>query len=177
MDFNRLTIKSQEAAAGAQELARRNGNPEVYSEHLTLALLDQELPRTLLERAGQSVPELRAQAEATLASKPAVQGASAQQPRVSTAFSRVLEDAEKEMRRLEDEYLSTEHLLLALDLAPRDAVEDAPRADRRPGRWQDRHRRGARAAHRRGGRPRGPEGQARLGTRHRLAPRGLEVPR
>src|SRR5215211_6977262 len=95
MDFNRLTIKSQEAAAGAQELARRNGNPEVYSEHLTLALLDQELPRTLLERAGQSVPELRAQAEATLASKPAVQGASAQQPRVSTAFSRVLEDAER----------------------------------------------------------------------------------
>jgi len=130
MDFNRLTIKSQEAAAGAQELARRNGNPEVYSEHLTLALLDQELPRTLLERAGQSVPELRAQAEATLASKPAVQGASAQQPRVSTAFSRVLEDAEKEMRRLEDEYLSTEHLLLALDLAPRDAVEDALRAVR-----------------------------------------------
>src|SRR5918999_3937028 len=127
MDFNRLTIKSQEAVAGAQELARRNGNPEVYPEHLVLALLDQELPRTLVERAGQSVPDLRAQAEAALAGKPAVQGAATQQPRVSAAFSRVLDDAEKEMRKLEDEYVSTEHLLLALDVVPRDALVEALR--------------------------------------------------
>jgi ATP-dependent Clp protease ATP-binding subunit ClpB len=127
MDFNRLTIKSQEAVAGAQELARRNGNPEVYPEHLVLALLDQELPRTLVERAGSAVPDLRAQAEAALAGKPAVQGAAAQQPRVSTAFSRVLDDAEQEMRKLEDEYVSTEHLLLALDAVPRDALVEALR--------------------------------------------------
>jgi ATP-dependent Clp protease ATP-binding subunit ClpB len=124
MDFNRLTIKSQEAVAGAQELARRNGNPEVYPEHLVLALLDQELPRTLVECAGQSAGDLRAQAEAAIAAKPAVQGG-AQQPRVSTAFSRVLDDAEKEMRKLEDEFVSTEHLLLALDVVPRDALEVA----------------------------------------------------
>ena len=43
MDFNKLTIKSQEAVAAAQELARRRGNPEIYPEHLLLALLDQEL--------------------------------------------------------------------------------------------------------------------------------------
>ena len=48
MDFNRLTVKSQEAVGAAQELARRNGNPEITPEHLLLALLDQELPRTLL---------------------------------------------------------------------------------------------------------------------------------
>src|ERR671937_287619 len=41
MDFNKLTIKSQEAVAAAQELARRNGNPELYPEHLLLALLQQ----------------------------------------------------------------------------------------------------------------------------------------
>jgi ATP-dependent Clp protease ATP-binding subunit ClpB len=127
MDFNKLTIKSQEAVAGAQELARRNGNPEVYPEHLTLALVDQELPRTLVERAGASVAELRAQAESALAGKPAVQGAAAQQPRVSTAFSRVLDDAEQEMRKLEDEYVSTEHLLLALEVLPRDALVEALR--------------------------------------------------
>jgi ATP-dependent Clp protease ATP-binding subunit ClpB len=124
MDFNRLTIKSQEAVAAAQELARRTGNPEIYPEHLTLALLDQELPRTLVERAGSSVADLRAQAEAALAGKPAVQGG-AQQPRASAAVSHALDAAEEEMRKLEDDYVSTEHLLLALDLVPRDALLDA----------------------------------------------------
>jgi ATP-dependent Clp protease ATP-binding subunit ClpB len=121
MDFNRLTIKSGEAVAGAQELARRRGNPEVYPEHLCIALLDQELPRTLVERAGESVDSQRAECEAKLAQKPAVQGSS-QQPRASTEFARVLDRAEEEMRKLEDEYVSTEHLLLALDVAPRDAL-------------------------------------------------------
>ncbi|MDQ3859197.1 MAG: AAA family ATPase, partial [Actinomycetota bacterium] len=125
MDFNRLTIKSQEAVAGAQELARRNGNPEVYPEHLTLALLDQELARTLVERAGQSASALRAEAETTLRSRPAVQGGAAQQPRVSTGFAQILDDAEREMRQLEDEFLSTEHLLLALDLVDRAALLQA----------------------------------------------------
>ena len=125
MDFNRLTIKSQEAVAGAQELARRSGNPEVYPEHLLLALLDQELPRTLAERAGASVQDLRARAEATLAARPAVSGVAAQQPRASAAFARLLDDAEEEMRRLEDEYVSTEHLLLALDILDRGALLEA----------------------------------------------------
>jgi ATP-dependent Clp protease ATP-binding subunit ClpB len=122
MDFNRLTIKSQEAVGAAQELARRSGNPEIYSEHLVLALLDQELPRTLVERAGAAVADVRARAEAGLSAKPSVQGAAAQQPRVSTAFSEVLDHAEEEMRKLEDEFVSTEHLLLALDVVPRDAL-------------------------------------------------------
>ena len=41
MDFNKLTLKAQEAVAAAMDLARRQGNPEVYPEHLILALLDQ----------------------------------------------------------------------------------------------------------------------------------------
>ncbi|HET6656346.1 MAG TPA: ATP-dependent chaperone ClpB [Gaiellaceae bacterium] len=121
MDFNKLTIKSGEAVAAAQELARRRGNPEVYPEHLCIALLDQELPRTLVERAGESVDSQRAECEAKLAQKPAVQGSS-QQPHASTDFARVLDRAEDEMRKLEDEYVSTEHLLLALDVAPRDKL-------------------------------------------------------
>jgi ATP-dependent Clp protease ATP-binding subunit ClpB len=121
MDFNRLTIKSGEAVAAAQELARRRSNPEVYPEHLCIALLDQELPRTLIERAGESVDSLRAECEARLAQKPAVQGSS-QQPHASADFARVLDKAEEEMRKLEDEYVSTEHLLLALDVAPRDKL-------------------------------------------------------
>ncbi|HEY8193371.1 MAG TPA: ATP-dependent chaperone ClpB [Gaiellaceae bacterium] len=117
MDFNKLTLKSQEAVGAAQELARRAGNPEVYPEHLLLALLDQELPQQLVPDAAS----LRAQAEATLSAKPAVQGG-AQQPRVSAAFSKVLDRAFDEARQLEDEYVSTEHLLLALDVVPRDQL-------------------------------------------------------
>jgi ATP-dependent Clp protease ATP-binding subunit ClpB len=118
MDFQKLTLKSQEAVAAAQELARRLGNPELYPEHLLLALLDQELPQRLVPDAAQ----LRAQAEATLRGKPAIQGAQ-QQPNVGAAFSRVLDDAEDEARRMEDEYVSTEHLLLALEVVPRDVLE------------------------------------------------------
>src|SRR4051794_14673825 len=121
MDFNKLTIKSGEAVAAAQELARRRGNPEVYPEHLCIALLDQELPRTLVERAGFSASTLRAEAEANLANRPAVQGTN-QQPTASKAFSDLLDRASDEARSMDDEYVSTEHLLLALDVAPRDRL-------------------------------------------------------
>ena len=65
---------------------------------------------------------LRAQAEATIRSKPSIQGAQ-QQPTVAAAFSRVLDKAEDEAKRMEDDYVSTEHLLLALDVVPRDVLE------------------------------------------------------
>jgi len=117
MDFNKLTLKSQEAIAAAQEDARRRGNPEIYPEHLLLALLGQDLPRELVPDAD----DLCAKAEATLREKPSLQGA-AQQPTASTAFSTVLDRAEEEMRKLEDEFVSTEHLLLALDAVPRDEL-------------------------------------------------------
>jgi ATP-dependent Clp protease ATP-binding subunit ClpB len=117
MDFQKLTLKSQEAVAGAQELARRMGNPEVYPEHLLLALMDQELPQQLVPNA----PELRAQAEATLRGKPAVQGGT-QQPHVSVQLSRVLDQAFDEAKKLDDEFVSVEHLLLALDVVQRDAL-------------------------------------------------------
>jgi ATP-dependent Clp protease ATP-binding subunit ClpB len=117
MDFNKLTLKSQEAVGGAQELARRMGNPEVYPEHLLLALMDQELPQQLVADPSG----LRAEAETTLRGKPAIQG-SQQQPTVSRAFAEVLDRAFEEARQLEDEYVSTEHLLLALDVVPRDEL-------------------------------------------------------
>ena len=84
MDFDKLTIKSGEAVAGAQELARRAGNPEITPDHLAIALLDQELPRTLVERAGANPTALRNEAEARLAQQPSVSGGA--QPQASTAF-------------------------------------------------------------------------------------------
>jgi ATP-dependent Clp protease ATP-binding subunit ClpB len=118
MDFNKLTLKSQEAVAAAQELARRMGNPELYPEHLLLALLDQELPQQLVPDAAA----LRAEAEGRLRGRPSVEGMQ-QQPNVSAAFSRALDKAADEAKRMEDDYVSTEHLLLALDVVPRDQLE------------------------------------------------------
>src|SRR5881392_736645 len=118
MDFTKLTIKAQEAVAAAQALTRRNSNPELYPEHLLLALLDQELPRELVPDAD----ELRTQAEAALATKPRIQGAQ-QQPGVSAQFSKLLDRALDEAKRMQDDYVSTEHLLLALDVVPRDQLE------------------------------------------------------
>ncbi|MEX2646145.1 MAG: Clp protease N-terminal domain-containing protein, partial [Gaiellaceae bacterium] len=117
MDFQKLTLRSQEAVAAAQELARRMGNPELYPEHLTHALMDQELPRALVVDHGQ----VRAEAEAALRTKPSISGAQ-QQPTVSAAFSRVLDRAFDEARELGDEYVSVEHLLLALEVTDRDSL-------------------------------------------------------
>jgi ATP-dependent Clp protease ATP-binding subunit ClpB len=114
MDFNKLTIKSQEAVAAANELARRRGNPEVYPEHLLLALLDQEL---FADWAG-----LRPDAEQRLAGRPSATGAQNLQPQVSNAFLRVLDDADRERAQLEDDYVSTEHLFIALEPAPREEI-------------------------------------------------------
>jgi ATP-dependent Clp protease ATP-binding subunit ClpB len=113
MDFNKLTIKSQEAIAAAQEDARRRGNPEIYPEHLLLALLDQEL---FLDWQG-----LRADAEQRLAARPTASGAQTM-PQTSTAFREVLDRADRERAKLEDEYISTEHLFLALEPVPHEEI-------------------------------------------------------
>jgi ATP-dependent Clp protease ATP-binding subunit ClpB len=124
MDFSKLTIKSGEAVAGAQELARRAGNPEVTPDHLAIALLDQELPRTLVERAGANAVALREEAERRLAAQPSVSGGGVQ-PHASAAFTRLLDQAFDEATALSDEFVSVEHLLLALGLVPRDALLSA----------------------------------------------------
>src|SRR5262249_3383638 len=114
MDFNKLTVKGQEAVAAAQELARRRGNPEIYPEHLLLSLLDQAL---FTDWQG-----LRPEAEEKLASRPAATGAANVQPRISNSLEQVLDRAEKEQKQLEDDYVSTEHLFLALEPVPREEI-------------------------------------------------------
>jgi len=114
MDFNRLTVKSQEAVAAAQEAARRRGNPEVYPEHLLLTLLEQDL--------FADWQQLRAGAEQKLAGRPSASGAENNQPRVSGALLKVFDAADDERTKLEDDYVSTEHLFLALGPAPREDV-------------------------------------------------------
>lgn len=113
MDFQKLTIKAQEAVAAAQDLARRRGNPEITPDHLLLALLDQEL------FAGWQ--GLRPEAERRVAALPSVQGGT-QQPNASASLSRLLDKADSERQRMGDDYVSTDHLFLTLEVAPRDEV-------------------------------------------------------
>jgi ATP-dependent Clp protease ATP-binding subunit ClpB len=118
MDLNRLTQRSQEALSAAQDIATRAGHTEVDGEHLLLALLEQPdglVPR-LLSGMGTEVARLGADLEAALGRKPRTTrpAASPGQVSVTQALARVLEAAEREAARLKDEYVSVEHLLVAL---------------------------------------------------------------
>jgi ATP-dependent Clp protease ATP-binding subunit ClpB len=118
MDPNRLTQKSQEALHDAQTKALRFGHTEVDGEHLLLALLDQAdgiTPR-LLAQAGADPDRLKAALEAELLRRPRVSGPGVAPGQISVTqrLSRVLDAAEQEAARLKDEYVSVEHLLIAL---------------------------------------------------------------
>jgi ATP-dependent Clp protease ATP-binding subunit ClpB len=118
MDMNRLTQKSQEALHDAQTKALRFGHTEVDGEHLLLALLDQSdgLVGPLVARAGADPDRLRQDLEADLERRPKVSGpgSSPGQVFVTQRLSRLLDDADREARRLKDEYVSVEHLVVAL---------------------------------------------------------------
>ncbi|MBO2448622.1 ATP-dependent chaperone ClpB [Actinomadura barringtoniae] len=118
MDANRLTQKSQEALHDAQTKALRFGHTEVDGEHLLLALLDQPdgLAPRLLSEASADPDRLRADLEDELGRRPKVGGPGAQpgQVFVTQRLARLLDSAEREAQRLKDEYVSVEHLLIAL---------------------------------------------------------------
>jgi ATP-dependent Clp protease ATP-binding subunit ClpB len=118
MDPNRLTQKSQEALHDAQTKALRFGHTEVDSEHLLLALLDQAegIVPPLLAQAGADPGRLHKALEAELERRPRVSGPGVApgQIAVTQQLSRLLDDAEQEAGRLKDEYVSVEHLVLAL---------------------------------------------------------------
>ncbi len=118
MDVNHLTQKSQEALYDAQRKALRFGHAETDGEHLLLALLDQPegLTRRLLSQAGADPDALRADLEHELERRPRVggPGAAPGQVFVTQRLSRLLDAADREAGRLRDEYVSVEHLLIAL---------------------------------------------------------------
>ena len=116
MNPERLTVKSAEAVNEAVALARRAGNPLVYDTHLLLALLGQQesIVVPVLQKVGASVAALKEQAEREAARHPKQSGGGSGSPSMSRELNQVLDRAEEEARSLDDEYVSTEHLLLAL---------------------------------------------------------------
>ena len=113
INSDRLTVKSAEALNDAVSLARKAGNPLVYDLHLLLALLvqDEGIVVPILQRVGANVTALRAAADLE-AGRYAKQ--SDAQPSFSRELTQVVDAAEKEAKALGDEYVSTEHMLLAL---------------------------------------------------------------
>src|SRR6202453_3861904 len=122
MDFNRFTEKLQEAVRAAQAIAVQHGNQQIDTEHLMLALLDQEggLARSILNKADIRVDALKTRFQQEVDRMPKVSGSggSPDQVYVTNRITKLLSQAEDEAKRLKDEYVSVEHVLLA-------ATEDA----------------------------------------------------
>ena len=118
MDVNRLTIKSQEAMQAAQAISAKRGHLEIDGEHLLLALLQQEggLIPNLLTKMSVSPVELTKAVEQQLDRRPSVSGPGVEEGKIyiSQRLNRLLAHAEDEAKRLNDDYISVEHLLLAL---------------------------------------------------------------
>ncbi len=115
MRYDKLTVKAQEALQAAESIAHRFNHSSLEVEHLLLAMLEQRdgVVPPLLERLGANPAGLTQELEKTLAGRPKVYGESAQR-HLSPQVNSVLHKAEQEAERLKDEYISTEHLLLAM---------------------------------------------------------------
>src|SRR6478609_6753109 len=122
MQADRFTIMSQEALSAAVELAAKRRHAQVEPAHLLAVLLEQAdgLVVPVLRKLGVAIEPLRGELNAALEALPTL--ADTAEPATSQALLGVLRAAEQEMRELKDEYISTEHLLLALaqalDLLP-----------------------------------------------------------
>ncbi|CAN5245862.1 hypothetical protein BH20GEM2_BH20GEM2_09330 [soil metagenome] len=114
INFDRLTVKSAEAIQEAAQAASRAGNPAIEDLHLLAALLAQEegIVVPILQKVGVDVGRLASELETALGRLPKQSGGA--QPTISRELNSILDRAEKEARDLQDEYVSTEHLLLAL---------------------------------------------------------------
>jgi ATP-dependent Clp protease ATP-binding subunit ClpB len=129
MQIDRFTIKSQEALQAAQQLAEGRRNPQLTPEHLLAVLLEQDagVVVPVLQKLGAQPGAIRAEVNAAIDALPTVSGEPAEPAGASNELIQVLRAAEKVMGKLRDEYVSTEHLLLAL-AASKTKAADALRA-------------------------------------------------
>src|SRR5262245_50867633 len=122
--FEKLTHKAQEAVQRAQELASEAGNPQIEPAHLLAALLDEGsegIVRPVLEKLGANVGQLETIVDSELKHLPRSSGGSP--PGVGSQLAKVLDAAQAEADGMKDDFVSTEHLLLALAGTPSKAQE------------------------------------------------------
>ncbi|HTX33055.1 MAG TPA: ATP-dependent chaperone ClpB [Solirubrobacteraceae bacterium] len=131
MHPDRFTIKSQEALQAAQQLAEERGNPQTGAEHLLAVLLEQEegIVLPILRKLGVEPAVIRQSVNHALDALPKLSSGSSSEPTAASSdLVQVLRDAEKAMRELGDQYVSTEHLILAIAGHP-GAAGDALRSN------------------------------------------------
>jgi len=118
MNFDKCTIKTREAVQEATSIAQREDHAQVETDHILAALLEQEdgIVTPLIERIGVSPDSLRSEVLDRLDRKPRVKGESSQL-HFSQSAAKVLARAESEASSLKDDYVSTEHILMALSQA------------------------------------------------------------
>ncbi len=116
MDFSKFTLKAQQALKDAQDLASQHNQQEIAPAHLLLSLLDQEegLTRPILQKLSVDPEVVKAGALEIVSKIPKVYGAGPQSAYISPLLNKIINVAWDEAQKLKDEYLSVEHLLLAL---------------------------------------------------------------
>ncbi|OGU31588.1 MAG: ATP-dependent chaperone ClpB [Ignavibacteria bacterium GWA2_55_11] len=116
MNFNKFTIKSQEAVQTSQEIATSYANQSLEPEHLLAALVQDSdgIVVPILQKVGANVNYLKIKILESIEKLPKVQGAGVGNIHLSSSLGQVFETAQKEAQKLKDEYISTEHLLLGL---------------------------------------------------------------
>jgi ATP-dependent Clp protease ATP-binding subunit ClpB len=116
MQPDRFTVKSQQAVMDALKVASRLGNPEATPAHLLIALLaqDEGLTVPIVQKVGADATSIRSRAEAVTHELPKLSGDEHPDAQPSSTLRKVLQEAEREMKRKGDEYISTDHFLLAL---------------------------------------------------------------
>ena len=114
MNINRFTIRTQEALYSAQEIAKERNNPELEVEHVLLSLLNQKesIIVPIVQRIGVSVDSLRSYLDRRISTFPIVHGDA--ELFISRRLNKLIDIAMKEMKALKDEYISSEHILLAV---------------------------------------------------------------
>lgn len=115
-NFNKLTVKAQEVVQTAIEIAQNYSNQVLEPEHLLAALIQEQgnIADTIMQKAGGNINQIKLKINALLEGLPKVSGAGVGNQQMSNTIARLLDAASTEAKNLKDEYVSTEHLLLAL---------------------------------------------------------------
>jgi ATP-dependent Clp protease ATP-binding subunit ClpB len=124
--WDKLTVKAQEAVQRANDIASEYGNPELQPAHILAALLEDRegIVPPLLERIGVQVASIQGEVMREIQRLPKVSGSGATQAHMSDAANQMMEAAFKEASNFKDEYVSTEHLLLAITKLKRDPAKE-----------------------------------------------------
>ncbi|HWZ11790.1 MAG TPA: ATP-dependent chaperone ClpB [Acidobacteriaceae bacterium] len=123
IQWDKFTTKAQEAIQGARNIATENGNPEILPLHLLRALIEDRegIVRPVLEKAGAKIDDVQYRLDQAISALPKVSGGA--QPAISNTLTKVLDRSFKEAANFKDDYVSTEHLLLALSEQKNDPAQ------------------------------------------------------